>query len=43
MLDIARWLAEQGLEQYTDAFAANAIDGDVLRTLTGGRFQGTWG
>jgi class 3 adenylate cyclase/predicted ATPase len=35
MLDVARWLAEQGLEQYAEAFAANAIDGDVLRTLTG--------
>ena len=35
MFDVARWLAEQGLEQYADAFAANAIDGDVLRKLTG--------
>jgi class 3 adenylate cyclase len=35
MLDVARWLAEQGLEQYADAFAANAIEGDVLRKLTG--------
>ena len=35
MLDVARWLAEQGLEQYAEAFVANAIDGEVLRTLTG--------
>ena len=34
MLDVARWLAEQGLEQYAEAFVANAIDGEVLRTLT---------
>jgi SAM domain (Sterile alpha motif) len=27
MLDVARWLAEQGLEQYAEAFAENAIDG----------------
>jgi hypothetical protein len=35
MLDVARWLAEQGLEQYAEAFAENAIDGEVLRTLSG--------
>ena len=35
MFDVARWLAEQGLEQYAEAFAENAIDGEVLRTLTG--------
>ena len=34
MLDVARWLAEQGLEQYAEAFAENAIDGEVLRTLS---------
>ena len=28
MLDVARWLAEQGLEQYAEAFVANAIDGE---------------
>jgi class 3 adenylate cyclase/tetratricopeptide (TPR) repeat protein len=33
-VDVLRWLAEQGLEQYAEAFVANAIDGDVLRTLT---------
>jgi class 3 adenylate cyclase/predicted ATPase len=33
--DVRQWLAEQGLEQYAEAFVANAIDGDVLRTLTG--------
>jgi hypothetical protein len=34
MLDVARWLAEQGLEQYAEAFAENAIDEEVLRTLS---------
>jgi hypothetical protein len=34
MLDVARWLAEQGLEQYAEAFAENAIDGELLRTLS---------
>ena len=34
MLNVARWLAEQGLEQYAEAFAENAIDGEVLRTLS---------
>jgi class 3 adenylate cyclase len=34
MLDVRRWLAEQGLEQYAEAFAENAIDGETLRALT---------
>jgi class 3 adenylate cyclase len=34
MLDVARWLAEQGLGQYAEAFVENAIDGDVLQTLS---------
>ena len=34
MFDVASWLAEQGLEQYAEAFAENAIDGEVLRTLS---------
>ena len=28
-----RWLADLGLEQYSEAFAENAIDGDILKTL----------
>jgi len=35
MLNVARWLAKQGLEQYAEAFAENAIDDEVLRTLSG--------
>ncbi|HEX6260341.1 MAG TPA: adenylate/guanylate cyclase domain-containing protein, partial [Woeseiaceae bacterium] len=34
MLDVARWLAEQGLGHHAEAFAANGIAGDVLRDLT---------
>ena len=34
MVDVSRWLAKQGLEQYAEAFVANAIDGDILRTLS---------
>ena len=34
MIDIARWLAEQGLEQYAEVFAANAVEGEVLCSLT---------
>jgi hypothetical protein len=34
MVDVSRWLAEQGLEQYVEAFAESAIDGEVLRTLS---------
>ena len=33
-MDIAAWLRELGLERYADAFGANDIDADVLRTLT---------
>jgi hypothetical protein len=35
MFNVGSWLAEQGLEQSAEAFAENAIDGEVLRTLTG--------
>jgi class 3 adenylate cyclase/predicted ATPase len=35
MFDVASWLAEQGLEQYAEAFAENAIDDEILRTLSG--------
>jgi SAM domain (Sterile alpha motif) len=34
MLDVARWLAEQGLGNYADAFADNGIDGDIMPDLT---------
>jgi class 3 adenylate cyclase len=34
MLDVARWLAEQGLGQHAEVFAKNGIAGDVLRDLT---------
>jgi class 3 adenylate cyclase/predicted ATPase len=34
MLDVARWLAEQGLGHHAEAFAENGIAGDVLRDLT---------
>jgi class 3 adenylate cyclase len=33
-IEIARWLRELGLEQYTDAFRDNAIDSKILPTLT---------
>ena len=33
-MDVARWLAEHGLDRHADAFAANGIAGDVLRDLT---------
>jgi class 3 adenylate cyclase/predicted ATPase len=34
MLDVSRWLAEQGLGHHAEAFAENGIAGDVLRELT---------
>ncbi|MCG7393448.1 AAA family ATPase [Microvirga sp. ACRRW] len=34
MIDVARWLVEQGLEQYAEVFAANAVEGEVLFSLT---------
>ena len=34
MLDVACWLAEQGLGHHAEAFAENGIAGDVLRDLT---------
>jgi SAM domain (Sterile alpha motif) len=34
MLDVARWLADQGLGHHAEAFAANGIAGDILRELT---------
>ncbi len=34
MIDVAKWLVEQGLEQYAEVFAANALEGEVLFSLT---------
>jgi class 3 adenylate cyclase/tetratricopeptide (TPR) repeat protein len=34
VIDVARWLAEQGLGQYAEVFAANAVEGEVLLSLT---------
>jgi class 3 adenylate cyclase len=34
MLEVSRWLAEQGLGHYAHAFAENGIASDVLRELT---------
>jgi class 3 adenylate cyclase len=34
MVDVSRWLAEQGLGHHAEAFAENGIAGDVLRELT---------
>ena len=34
MLDVARWLAEQGLGHHAEAFVENGIDGDILHDLT---------
>ena len=34
MLDVARWLAQQGLGHHAEAFAKNGIAGDILRELT---------
>jgi class 3 adenylate cyclase len=34
MVDVSRWLAEQGLGHYADTFAENGIAGDILHELT---------
>jgi class 3 adenylate cyclase/tetratricopeptide (TPR) repeat protein len=34
MVDVSRWLAEQGLGHYAEAFAQNGIAGDILCELT---------
>jgi SAM domain (Sterile alpha motif) len=34
MLDVARWLAEQGLGHHAEVFAQNGIAGDILLELT---------
>jgi class 3 adenylate cyclase len=34
MLDVARWLAQQGLGHHAEAFVENGIDGDILHDLT---------
>ena len=36
MTDVDRWLADLGLAQYAQAFAANAIDTKILRSLNEG-------
>ena len=41
MLEVARWLAEQGQCHHAEAFAENGIAGDVLRDLRC-RFEGAW-
>jgi hypothetical protein len=33
MVDVSRWLAEQGLGHHAETFAANGIAGDILRDL----------
>jgi SAM domain (Sterile alpha motif) len=33
-VDVSRWLADQGLGHYAEAFAQNGIAGDILRDLT---------
>jgi SAM domain (Sterile alpha motif) len=39
MLDVTRWLADQGLGRHAEA-AKNGIAGDVLRDLTGTDLKG---
>jgi class 3 adenylate cyclase len=34
MLDVSRWLADQGLGRYAEVFRENGIAGDILRELT---------
>ena len=34
MVDVSRWLAEQGLGHYAEAFAQNGIASDILPELT---------
>ena len=34
MVDVARWLADQGLGHHSEAFAENGIAADILRELT---------
>ena len=34
IVDVSRWLAEQGLGHHAEAFAENGIAGDILRELT---------
>jgi class 3 adenylate cyclase len=34
MLDVSRWLADQGLGHHAEAFTENGIAGDILRELT---------
>jgi len=34
-IDVAQWLREIGLEQYSPAFAENRVDWEILPKLTG--------
>ena len=34
MVDVSRWLAEQGFDHYEEAFTQNGIAGDILCELT---------
>jgi class 3 adenylate cyclase len=36
MIDVDRWLTDLGLAQYAKAFAANAIDAEILKSLNEG-------
>jgi class 3 adenylate cyclase len=40
MVDVSRWLAEQGLGHHAEAFAENGIAGDILRELTDADLKG---
>ena len=40
MVDVSRWLAEQGLGHHAGAFAENGIAGDILRELTDADLKG---
>ncbi len=39
MLNVARWLADQGLGHHAEVFAENGIGGDILRELTNDDFK----
>jgi hypothetical protein len=40
-LDVADWLRGRGLEQYASAFRDNAIDAELLPSLTAEDLRGT--
>jgi hypothetical protein len=39
MADIRRWLEQHGLDKYSEVFAENAVDVDVLPELTEEHFK----